>query len=48
MHAVMGLILGSIASLPANDLVVTLCAASMFGVGAAITGFILSEVARAR
>ena len=47
MQVIIGLALGSIASLPAKDLVVTLCAASLFGVGSGITGFILTQVERA-
>jgi hypothetical protein len=47
MHALYGLLLGLIASLPAGDVVVTLCASAMFAVGSGITGFILAQVEKA-
>jgi hypothetical protein len=48
MHALFGLFLGLIASLPAGDVVVTLCASALFSVGSAITGFILVQVEKAK
>jgi hypothetical protein len=44
MHAVVGFILGATASLPAGDVMVMLCVASMFAVGSGITGYILTKV----
>ena len=44
MHVAFGIVLGAIASLPAQDLVVTLSIASIFAVGSGITGFIFAQI----
>jgi hypothetical protein len=48
MHVVSGFILGTLASLPARDGVVTLCVAAMFAVGSGMTGFILTQIEKAK
>lgn len=47
MHALAGLVLGAVGSLPAGDVVVTLCLAALCAVGSGITGFILDQVQKA-
>jgi hypothetical protein len=47
-HAIVGLLLGLVASVPFGDAVVTLFLASMFAVGSGITGYILTQIEKAR
>jgi hypothetical protein len=44
VHVTLGAVLGATASLPAQDPVVTLSIAAIFGVGCGITGFIFSKI----
>ena len=47
MHGALGVALGATASIPVQDLVVTLSIAAIFGVGCGITGFILAQIENA-
>jgi hypothetical protein len=48
MHAFAGIFLGAVASIPAGDLMVTVSLALLFAVGCGITGFICTEIEKAR
>lgn len=48
MHALVGFLLGALASLPAADVVATLSLAATCAVGAGISGFMLGEMEKAR
>jgi hypothetical protein len=47
MHALAGLILGVVGSIPAGDIVVTLSFAALFAAGSGITGFIFTQMQHA-